>query len=234
MNNHPGLYQPIALCILALFISTIACSNPLFPYSDCEAVERSEYVEGARMLGQKPETPQYPQGATYKVCYTDGQLTSVQMKDGQKSDQKKIKLEGTYTGKATFYTTLEDDADYSYLEPVCSENYVRVVIGSDGAVRGEVRSICYASQDTENEDMQMTHHSEVNGVIEGTMPDVSGQLTISFTWRSYFTSPQWDTPSLDQTVEPEFLYNVAVSNGKMTLTPAADVEDYYSFNLDKE
>jgi hypothetical protein len=63
---------------------------------------------------------------------------------------------------------------------------------------------------------------------------MSGQLSISYRWHTYFTSPQWETPSLDKTIDFKFLYNVSVSNDVMTFIPAGDVEDYYSFVLIKE
>jgi len=224
----------IALFFLILLVSLIACNFPGLPFSDCEVVDRTEYEQSAQLLGQTPETPKYPEGAEYKVCYTDGQLTSVRMKDGEYSEEETIIPSGTYSGQANFYLTLDNDVDESYLEPECSENTVSVVIASDGTAQGELRSICYANRDTDNEAMLTTHHSDVTGMIQGELLDMSGQLSMVYTWHTYFTSPQWETPSLDKTTDFEFLYNVNVSNDVMTFTPAGDVEDFYSFTLTKE
>lgn len=232
MDKSSVTRHKLSIFFILLIISIIACNFPGAPFSDCEVVDRTEYEDSARQLGETPETPKYPEGAEYKVCYTDQQLTSVRMKDGEKPDEE-IPA-GTYTGESTFYTTLENDEDNSYLEPVCSENTVRVVIGSDGTATGEIRSICYAKQDTDNEEMQMTHHSDVTGVIQGKLLDISGQLSIAYTWHSYITSPQWETPSLDNTVDFEFIYNVNVSNNVMTFAPAGEVENYYTFELTKQ
>jgi hypothetical protein len=224
----------ISLFFLVLLVSIIACNFPGLPISDCEVVDRTEYEESARLLGQTPEIPKYPAGAKYEVCYTDGQLTSVRMTDGKKSDEETTIPVGTYSGESNFYTTLENDVENSYLAPVCTENTIQVVIGSDGVAQGEISSICYAKQDTDNEEMQMTHHSDVTGVIQGQLLDNAGQLSVVYTWHSYITSPQWETPSLDNTVDFEFLYNVNVSNDVMTFTPAGEVEDYYTFELTKQ
>ena len=165
----------------------IACRQPFVPISDCEIVDLIEYEDAARLLGQNPEIPNYPDGAVYRVCYTDDQLTSVRMTDGDKPDKKNTIPAGTYSGELNFHKTLEDDADYTYLPPVCSENNAQLTIGSDGAAQGEIRSICNAKNDTDNEEMQTTHYNEVTGVIRGELLDMSGKLTISYTWHSYFT-----------------------------------------------
>ena len=222
----------ISRFLFVLVVASIACNFTGLPYSDCEVVERSEYESAALRLGQTPETPKYPDGAVYKVCYTDKELTSIRMKDGEKPDEE-IPV-GSYAGESKFFTTLDNDWDDSYLEPVCKENTVKVTVGSDGTTQGEIRSICYADNDTDNEEMGMVHHSEVTGVIQGELLDDSGQLTISYTWHSYFTSPQWETASLDETTNFSIPYHVRVNENVMTLTPAAEVEDYYSFTLRKE
>jgi hypothetical protein len=141
---------------------------------------------------------------------------------------------GTYTGESNFSSTLENDVDDSYLAPICTENTVIVTIESDGIAHGEIRSICYAKKDTDNVEMQTTHHSEVTGVIQGELLDNTGQLSIAYTWHSYLTSPQWETTSLDKTVDFVFPYHVQVSGNVMTLTPAAEVEDYYNLELTKQ
>lgn len=149
------------------------------------------------------------------------------------SDQHLIPA-GNYTGGSNFYSTLENDGDDSYLAPICTENTVKVIIESDGTAHGEIRSICYSEQDTDKEDMRMTHHSEVIGVIQGELLENAGELSIAYTWRSYITSPQWDTPGIDNTADFVFPYHVKITESVMTFTPAADVEDYYSFTLHKE
>ena len=50
----------------------------------------------------------------------------------------------------------------------------------------------------------------------------------------YFTSPQWETTSLDDTREFTFPYHMTAAGTTLALTPAADVEDYYSFTRNKE
>lgn len=232
MRNKPALKIEISLFTLTVMLAILACNFPLGLYSECEEVDRATYEEAASMLGETPESPKYPEGAVYRVCYTDNQLTSIRMTDGEKPDENYKIPAGTYTGTASFYTTLEDDAEF--LDPVCSENTVRIVIGNDGTAKGEIHSFCFSNLDTDNEDMGQTHHSNVTGLIQGELLDNTSQLSIAYTWHSYFTSPQWETTSLDETVEFVFPYHVKVLDGVMTLTPAAEVEDYYSYSLQKE
>jgi len=234
MRKQSVLKVKIYLFFLTLMMVFMACQTYTGLYTECEEVDRDYYEVMARHVGQTPEIPKYPDGAVYKVCYTDGEITSVQMKDGEKPDEQDLIPAGTYTGESSFHTTLDDDWDGNHLEPVCTANTIQVVVGSDGTAQGEIRSICYVSQDSDSEEMGMTHHSEVTGVIQGELLGKEGQLTISYTWHSYITSPQWETSSLDQTVESVFPYHVLVSDNVMTLTPAAEVEEYYSFTLHKE
>ena len=49
--------------------------------------------------------------------------------------------------------------------------------------------------------MQSTHHLSVTGVIQGELLDTTGQLSIAYTWHEYFTSPQWETTALENTVD---------------------------------
>ncbi|MFC2064450.1 hypothetical protein ACFLXB_05085 [Chloroflexota bacterium] len=197
-------------------------------------VNRGAYEFEAEILGVVPETPKYPNGAIYVACYKGGKVISVQMTDGNKRDNEITIPVGTYRGDTLFLSTLDNDVDNSFLVPECTENFIQVTIGSDGTAHGEIRSICFSNRDTDNDEMRTVHHSEVTGVIEGILFDNSSQLTISYTWRSYFTSPQWDTTSLDDTVEFVFPYHVQVTENTMILEPAADVEDYYSFLLYRE
>jgi hypothetical protein len=232
MNKYPIPKIGLPVSFILLLGSMLACNFPIGIVSDCEVVDREEYIMSAQQLGETPETPKYPDGAVYKVCYTDQQLTSVRMTDGEKPDEE-VPV-GTYTGESSFHTLLDNDVDNSFLEPVCTENIVRVVVGSDGTVNGEIRSICYANRDTDNEEMRTVHHAEVTGVITGKLLEPSGQLTIDYTWHEFFTSPQWETTSLDHTNKAVFPYHVRVSENVMTLTPAADVEAYYTFTLRKQ
>jgi hypothetical protein len=239
MNQLSGKNPQITISLLLLVAVSLACNTPDAvkvligaAVEHCFSVSRAEYESSAVQLGRTPQQPKYPDSAVYEVCQVEGQTTSVRMTDGEKPDETNIIPTGTYTGKPSFYTTLEGDDEF--LDPVCSENTIRVVIGSDGVAQGEIRSICSSKMDTDNEDMGQTHHSNVTGTVEGELLDNTGQLSISYTWHSYFTSPQWETTSLDETVEPVYSYQVEVVSGVMTLTPAAEVEDYYSFTLSKE
>lgn len=242
----------IAITLLLLIAASIACNHPLAGEAiqdamseRCVEIDRSTYETLAAELGQTPETPKYPESAVYEACThekvggidlygNEGKISSVRMSEGYRPEEENKIPAGTYTGETLFYTTLEADVDDGYLDPVCTENTVRVVVASDGTANGEVRSFCTSSRDTDNEEMRTVHHSEVAGMIQGELPDRAGQLSIDYTWHSFFTSPQWEAPSLDQTVDFVFQYNVQVIENVMTLTPAGEVEDYYSFTLHKE
>jgi hypothetical protein len=233
MSKKTGVPIEITLFIATTSIAILACNFRTGLYSECEEVDRAYYEQTALRLRETPETPKYPDGAVYRVCYTDNELTSIRMTDGEEPDDVENRIPaGTYSGEANFYTTLEGDA--SFLQPTCTENTVYVVIGSDGAAQGEVRSICSSNSDTDSEDMVQTHHSDVTGVIQGELLNTGDQLSIAYTWHSYFTSPQWETTSLDEEVDFVFPYHVQVLEGVMILTPASEVEDYYSFTLYKE
>ena len=229
--------------ILALITASIACNYPDVvevigeeAMESCVTVGRSRYETVAAQLGQTPETPKYPESAVYEECYIEKDVTSVRMSDGYRSDEENIIPAGSYTGESNFYSTLENDIDDSFLEPVCTENTVKVMIGSDGAAHGELRSICYANRAYVSEDGQVAHHSDVTGIIQGELIDIPGQLSIAYTRHSYTTGPQCtpETPCIDDTVNFDFLYNVNVSNDVMTFAPAGEVDDYYSFELTKE
>lgn len=242
----------ITIILLLLISASIACNYPTAGDAiqdavseRCFEIDRNTYERLASELGQIPETSGYPEGAVYEACThekvgdfdlygKEGEISSVRMSEGYRPEEENKIPVGTYTGESNFHTTLDNDIDDSYLEPVCRENTVKVMIGSDGSASGEIRSICYANRDTDNAEMQTTHHSEVTGMIQGELVDRFGQLSVVYTWHTYFTSPQWETPSLDKTIDFEFLYNVNVSNGVMTFTPAGEVEDYYTFELTKQ
>ena len=140
---------------------------------------------------------------------------------------------GTYIGETTFYKAFEG-SDYS--NPVCIENSIQLVVDSDGAVQGNVKAICYSKSDYDsgNDESGITFHRELTGLIQGTVLDSEDQLSISYTYRYYATSPQWEVPSLDTTTEFIFTYNVQVLENVMKLTPAGDVQDFYSFTLYKD
>ena len=197
----------LVLAFSILLLASLACTHIFFIDNEADCIDAGGDWKGS-------------------TCYTAAEI------DRDKGNQR-IPT-GTFTGESTFYTTLENDVDNSYLAPVCTKNTIRVVLNSDGTANGEVRSICSASRDTDNEEMRTTHHSEVVGSIQGEWVDDAWQLSIDYTWRSYFTSPQWDTTSMDNTVEFVFPYHVSIANDVMTLTPAAEVEGYYSFTLQKQ
>jgi len=229
----------ITIPLIMLIMASLACNYPdatkvlvESAIEHCFPVSREQYESSAIQLGETPQLPKYPESAVYEICQVEGQTTSVRMTDGEKPDDE-IPA-GTYTGESNFFTTLDNDVDDSYLEPICKENIVKVVIASDGTANGEIRSICSADRDTDNEEMRTTHHSEVTGVIQGNWLDDAPQLSIAYTWHTYFTSPQWETPSLDKTIDFVFPYHVQVLDGVMTLTPAAEVEGYYTLTLHKE
>ncbi len=252
MKGLSEIKNQITIILLLLISASIACNYPNAGEAiqegvseRCFEIDRNTYERLASELGQTPETPKYPESAIYEACThekvggfdlygKEGEISSVRMSEGYRPEEENKIPVGTYTGEANFYLTLDNDVDDSYLEPECSENTVRVVIASDGTAQGELRSICHANRDTDNEEMRTTHHSDVTGMIQGELLDVSGQLSIAYTWHTYLTSPQWETPSLDKTIDFEFLYNVNVSNDVMTFAPAGDVEDYYFFTLTKE
>lgn len=233
MSKKPGLSIEITFSVAAIAIAILACNFRTGLYTECEEVDRDYYEQTALRLKVTPETPKYPDGAVYRICFTDNELSSVRMTDGEKPDEDENRVPaGTYLGEATFYKTLQDNTDF--LPPTCTENIVRIVIRTDGSAQGEVRSICSSNSDTDSEDMVQTHHSNVTGVIQGEPLNAGGQLSIAYTWHSYITSPQWETTSLDEKVDFVFPYRAHVLEGVMTLTPAAEVEDYYSFTLYKE
>ena len=241
MKRTSKIMIKLSIFPIILIAASIACNRPDAAkvimdaaVEHCFPVSREEYEISAEKIGVIPETPKYPESAIYEVCQVEGQTSSVRMTDGEQPDEETAIPVGTYDGETTFYTTLEDDIDDSYLEPVCTENTIQVVIGSDGVAQGEIRSFCYSKQATDNEEMQMTYHSEVTGLVQGELLNNAGQLSIVFTWHTYFTSPQWETPSLDQTVDFEFPYNVNILNEVMTLTPAGETEDYYKFVITKQ
>ena len=222
MNKENGHLSKILMIlpVLILWLSIMACSYWLF--------NDSEY-ECERIRGEWRNS----------TCYAQNEGDG---KFDQERDETEDEMEGvtgfnpagTYSGETNFIVTLDADIDDSYLSPICSENTIQIVIGKNGAAQGEIRAICSANQDTDNDEMRMTHHSDVTGVIQGEITENSGQISIAYTWRSYLTSPQWETPSLDSTIEFAFPYHVKVNENGMTLIPAADVEDYYSFTLQKE
>jgi len=236
MRESADLRYRSFLYSLVVVVAALACNVPDVRkvaveevLDGCSTIDREKYELYSKQLGQTPEDPMYPDHVVYEACFVEHTLTSVRMSEGYREIPA-----GTYTGETLFYTTLEDDWDGGGLDPVCTENTVRVVIDSDGAVQGEIRSICYTQKDTDNEEMQTTHHQEVTAAIEGEVLDTSGQVSIAFNWHSFLTSPQWETTSLDNTVEPVFDYHLHVSGDQMTLTPAADVEAYYTFSLNRE
>lgn len=261
MRNFPVQKNKIFISVLTLICASLACNIPdvgsavVVPedrvidkiiedtfHDDCASVDRDEYEMAVAFLEREPEMPKNPEGATYFTCYESDGLYDAFMVDGPEPEKNEEMGNnqvnpipaGTYVGETTFSSNLEDDWDYVNLGPVCTDNTATVVVESDGSVHGEIRSICYTQQDTDNEEMQQTHHSEVTGVIQGELLDTTGQLSIAYTWHSYFTSPQWETPGLDTTNNFDFAYHVEVSGNVMTLTPMGDVEAYYSFELIKE
>jgi len=208
-----------------LLLTTVSLACTL-PKNDGMGLLPSSLGNASRIIGSyHPDSNSFIHMDDFKVA-KDYQVSF-------RSDNSSIPV-GTYTGKTNFSSTLDNDVDDSYLEPICTENTAIVIVESDGTANGEIRSICYSKQNTDNEEMQQTHHSEVTGVIQGELLDTAGQLTIAYTWHSYFTSPQWETTSLDNTVDFVYPYHVHVNENVMTLTPAAEVEDYYSFELTKQ
>jgi hypothetical protein len=243
MKKLFGEKTQITVFILVLMVVSIACNYPdaveviaEAAIEKCETVSRDSYEIAAKTLGQTPETPNDPASAVYEVCYqkNNPNPVSVRMYGDYQSDAKNTIPAGTYTGETNFDMVLDSDIDDSYLEPICSENTIQVVIGSDGAAQGEIRAICYANQSTDKEDMRMTLHADITGIPQGELLGNAGQLSIAYTSHTYITSPQWETPSLDKTIDYVFPYHVNVFENVMTLTPAAEVEDYYSFTLRKE
>lgn len=162
----------------------------------------------------------------------DGQKNYCKYPDDQGNGDETNVPVGTYTGKSNFHSTLENDVDDSFAEPICKENIVTVVVESDGTSKGELRSICHANA----REGERSIHSEVKGIINGNLTDFQGQCIVSYVWRSYHDAPQCtpDTPCRDETVNFDFLYNVNVSGNVMTFTPAGEVEDYYAFELTKQ
>jgi hypothetical protein len=208
-------------------------------HSDCSEADRSQYEQAIATLGGEPETPKYPEGATYYVCYGADGLYRAYMVDGpeledpeltESDDEANIPV-GTYAGKSNFHSTLENDVDDSFAEPICQENTITVAVESDGTTTGELRSICQANA----REGASSIHNDVTGIINGNLTDTQGQCIVSYTWRSYNDGPQCtpDTPCRDETVNFDFLYNVNVSGDMMTFTPVGDVDDYYSFELIK-
>ena len=137
----------ITLFFLALVGPILACQSPAFG-SECEEVNRSLYEQEARVLGEVPETPEFPEGAVYKVCYTDGQLTSVQMKDGKKPDEEDLTLPDTDSGEekqdgeddliATYRGTSEIPSfQQEVLSYTIDENQTTLYVYESGKVTGE-------------------------------------------------------------------------------------------------
>lgn len=205
----------LALPIIILWLAGLACTHVFFIDNEADCNYSGGYWKGS-------------------TCYTAAEIDKVDLQTNEQDPESQQIPAGTYAGESTFYTTLENDVDNSYLAPVCTENIVQVMLSSDGTATGEVRSLCYANQDTDIEDMMMTHHSDVTGSIQGEWVDGAWQLSIDYSWRSYISSPQWDEPGMDNTVEFTFPYHATFNNGAMALTPAAEVEGYYSFTLYKK
>jgi len=76
------------LFVLALAAAVLACNIGVEMVQEwltetCNPVDRDRYERAAAELGQVPETPDYPEGAVYEVCFNNKfELTSVRMSEG--------------------------------------------------------------------------------------------------------------------------------------------------------
>jgi len=99
--------------LLALIVVTLACNIPNVRnmveeafLERCYPVDRAEYERAATELGLTPETPKYPEGAVYEVCYIEKSrandvLTSVRMIEGYRpteDEDANSSPAGTYIG----------------------------------------------------------------------------------------------------------------------------------------
>lgn len=136
---------------------------------------------------------------------------------------------GTYIGTSNFPSKRADAADFDS-DVIIKEDTIRLVVEEDGTAHGELISNSYTTY------KEQSYHSVVNGVISGQLTEPKGQLSISYSWRSYNDGPQCtpDTPCIDDTVNFVFPYHVNVTGNLMKFTPAADVEDFYDFELTKQ
>jgi hypothetical protein len=73
-------------------------------------------------------------------------------------------------------------------------------------------------------------------VINGQLLGEKGQLNVDYAFRSHITGEPCtpETPCQDDTAEAVFPYHVTVADGIMSFQVAADIEDYYDFELRRE
>lgn len=227
------------LFFLALVSPIIACTLPA-PWSECEEVGREEYEYEARRLGEIPEIPEFPEGAIYKVCYTEGQITSVRMKDGKKSDQEESasdtiieeekpdeenNLTATYIGTTTIPPFQQEVLSFTV-----DENQTVLYVYEDGKVTGEqVLIISYTQSGVDDALVYATTSWVI--ALEGTLEGEQGQLSATQDYHFVSSGPGANDPQ-DQNVTTQFVYEITLS-GDM-ITNAANSEVFFPFEVYKQ
>lgn len=122
--------------LFALMIVMLACNLPVIQDADsenCLPVDRETYERAAAELGQIPETPNYPEGAIYEICFGSEEeaekIISVRVTESYRpaeDEDAKSGPAGTYIGE-----NLETPPDWELVE---AEFFIN--IAEDGTVSG--------------------------------------------------------------------------------------------------
>ena len=230
----------IALFFLALVGPILACQSPSIG-SECEEVDRSFYEQEARVLGEVPETPEFPEGAVYKVCYTDGELTSVQMKDGNKPDEDESADDSIIEGEksdeedtlvATYIGTTElPPFQQEILSYTVDENQTVLNVYEDGKVIGEqVLIISYTQSGVDDTLVYATTSWKI--ALQGTLEGEQGELSATLDYHFVSGGGPGESDIQDQKVTTQFVYEILLV-GDM-ITNATDSEMSFLFEAYKQ
>ena len=223
MSKLPPQKIQIFCVILALFTASIACNLPhqdtvekavMAPedqiaeilvedvfHDDCSAVDRSEYERCAASLGVKPETPKYPEGATYSACYGSDGLYRVYMDDGPEPEESQI-TEQEEGNSLSPSTDADESNSISTDHYIGSSNYpdvlaigfssgqypkneISIHVADDGTVSGSYLMSFIGDPSTYNLDEEACTEQwdlDVNGTFSGQLTGSEGTITLEEDW----------------------------------------------------
>jgi hypothetical protein len=126
------------LVLFALITVTLACNfsdlrdmvQEEAGFTKCRPVDRATYEWAAEYLGEVPETPKYPEGAVYKVCFANangqGGITSIRMSDGKRTNEGESDNPITSNQAESGNVTALTPADDEYVGSIPAGTYIGV------------------------------------------------------------------------------------------------------------